>query len=222
MSEHIDPIPINFLSLDGAVQRLANRISKHETGFLSFDRTFHGPGENGNFARPSALALHVWNQCSIACAELKDALTSGALEGLYLDRSSGQVMKFEKQDWLQAAFFQEILRGGIIRSSVGESIARADGRRVLINEEAFTNWLRTRSSRRPAVARNHCAVWLKDLMNAGPKAKMKAKYQDEAFYRFGISQSDFRQIWRACIQETGADWGHPGRPRISSTMPDAH
>ena len=105
MSNHVDPIPVNFLPLDDAVQRLASMISKRETGFPSFHRTCPGPEVSGEFARPSALALHVWNQRSIACAELKDALTSGAIEGLYFDPSSAHMMKFEKQDWLRAAFF---------------------------------------------------------------------------------------------------------------------
>jgi hypothetical protein len=212
MPEPIDPIPMNFLSVDDAVQRLAARISKRETGFLSFERTCHAPGDPG-FAGPSANALHTWNQQSIACAEFEDAFRSGETEGCYLlDGSPDRIMKFERQDWWRCAFLREILRGGFVRAGVGEPIERADGRRVLIGEKAFAKLLRTRSSSRPAAVRKDCAEWLQDLMRTGAKKKSKAKHQAEAFQRFGISEREFRRIWRASIKKTESNWGRPGRP----------
>ena len=211
MLEPVDPIPIDFLSLDRAVQCLADKISKRETTRVSFEHQGH---EDAIFAVTSTDAWHPWNQRRIACKELKAALTSGAIEGLYLDRSRSQLMKLEKNDWRQVAFFDEILRGGVVRASIGEPIARAEGRRVLLRDEAFAKWLRIRSPRRPAAVRKRCTEWLENIMSGGPKIKSKRTYREEAFNLFGISGRDFKQIWRTCV-EKNSDWGRPGRPRSS-------
>jgi hypothetical protein len=70
-----------------------------------------------------------------------------------------------------------------------------------------------------AGAKTACKEWLAAEMRASPdnKPRSKAAYFEEARARWGqrISKEAFDGAWATALDETGAKWGKPGRPRKS-------
>ena len=145
-----------------------------------------------------------------------EALCRGTLTAIVLG-SDGAFFRLEVVDWRRAAFWQQIIRGGFIRSSVGESIGRHEGKRVLILEAELSDWRAARKRSKPASAAKMCADWLEAKMRASPQVKdqSKAEYRREAIDNFGVSGREFIALWKTAIAKTGAQWDLPGRPSKS-------
>jgi hypothetical protein len=208
MSEAMDAVPVNFLGLDDAVQRLTRKVLGSESARSGPESMPPFPESRGFVV---AFAARVWLARHGACEEIKAAIAVGEFEVCNLDPFFRCVVKIPRSDLAAAAFFDEIVRGGIIRASAGESLERADGRHALIAEKDFDRWLRKLNPRK--VARGLFYGWLERQMRDGPKEKTKADYWREANQKFNLSARSFEQDWKACIAKTGSNWDRKGRPR---------
>jgi hypothetical protein len=165
---------------------------------------------------PLARSVNSWEKRELAISKLQSGLNTGELEASVRIPESGVMFTLEPADWRGAAFRDQIIRGGVIRSSACESIERHAGRRVLISKIDLERLIEAKKRRRPAADEKKCADWLVEAMRASPNQRIKPKreWRLEAISQFGLSGRGFERAWRSALQESGATWDHPGRASL--------
>ena len=150
----------------------------------------------------------------MAIARLYAAFCCGSLIALVRDPVSGALFRLISTDWKPAAFWRDIIVGGIVRAQTGEEIAPHEGRRVLMEAGAFDAWLNAQLRRRSQPAKAACREWLETAMGEAPTrgGKPKREWRKEAKGKFNVSGRAFDQIWATALQSTGADWDRRGAP----------
>ena len=229
----IDAIPEGFTTLPAAVTLLAATIAEVDVartrprrrpydaaGFLLLET----PSNDNSADDPFELRLHKdslngWGKRELAISKLQSGLNTGELEASVRIPESGVMFTLEPADWRGAAFGDQIIRGGVIRSSACEDIERHAGRRVLISKIDLERLIEAKKRRRPATDRKKCADWLVEAMRASPNQRIKPKreWRLEAISQFGLSGRGFERAWRSALQESGATWDHPGRAPVKSS-----
>lgn len=201
----LDPLPIGYYGLDEAMPLLAADISDQE---VSEEQRLKKPVKELNPA-----VLH-WVKRELAIQKLYAALGGNDLIALVRDPQNGELFQLTGADWRGAAFWRDLIIGGIVRASVGEEIARHEGRRVLLQVTAFEVWRTKLARSRPRPAEANCAAWLKAAMQESPRRRPKPKpaLRKEATVKFGVSGHTFDDIWKEMLKITGANWGERGRP----------
>jgi hypothetical protein len=208
----VDPIPERFTTLPKAVERLAAGIADRDIRLAEnlerLDRIFGGLPLFKN-----DIASLAWAKRQLAVWKLYDAMRDDALKAFVRDPASGTMFRLEPGDWRGAAFWEDIIGGGVIRSSACESIERHQGRRVLIEEGALDRWLAAEKQRQPAAAVNDCLSWLEREMRASPSRSLKPKsdWFRQAKEKFSVSGRAFDRAWASSILSTGSQWGSRGR-----------
>ena len=218
----IDAIPEGYTTLPAAVTLLAATIA--EVDVARAGRLLETPSNDNSDDDPFALRFHRdslngWEKRELAISKLQSALNNGEMEVSVLDPESGAMFTLEPADWRGAAFRDQIIRSGVIRSSARESIERHAGRRVLISKIDLERLLEARKRRRPAADDKKCADWLVEAMRASPNRRIKPKreWRLEANRQFGLSGRGFDRAWRSALAKSGATWDHPGRAPIKSS-----
>jgi hypothetical protein len=228
LSVATDPIPMDYATLPDVVALVAGDFSNRDIGvrrekFERIHQITNDPieearsresTEDPRFADILANGRKQWIKRNHAVEDTYEALCHGTLTAIVLG-SDGRFFRLEAVDWRGAAFWQQIIRGGFIRSSAGESIGRHEGKRVLILEAELSDWRAARKLSKPAPAAKACADWLEQKMHASPEHKPQSKpaYCRQAIDNFGVSGRQFDAIWESAIAKTGARWDRPGRPK---------
>jgi hypothetical protein len=223
----IDPILEKFTTLPEAVARLAAktadgdieaarrklRQSREKFGFPLPDVQSNESADIGSYSKPRKEDVSDWTKRELAILKLRLALQDGALIGFVRDPASGTMFRLEPGDWRGAAFWEDIIRGGVIRSSACESIEPHHGRRVLIEEAALNKWLMRKRDRETRAADKGCLGWLEGKMFASPDRNLRPKrdWFREAEEKFGVSRRAFNGAWKSAILRTGSQWGARGR-----------
>ena len=165
LSVATDPIPLDYATLPDVVARLAGDFSNRDIGvrrekFERIHQITNDPieearsresTEDPRFADILANDRKQWIKRNHAVEDTYEALCHGTLTAIVLG-SDGRFFRLEAVDWRGAAFWQQIIRGGFIRSSAGESIGRHEGKRVLIVEAELSDWRAARKLSKPAPA----------------------------------------------------------------------
>ena len=218
----IDAIPEGYTTLPAAVTLLAATFA--EVDVARAGRLLETPSNDNSDDDPFALRFHRdslndWEKRELAISKLQSALNTGELEVSVRDPESGAMFTLEPADWQGAAFRDQIIRGGVIRSSACESIERHAGRRVLISKIDLERLIEAKKRRRPAADDKKCADWLVGAMRASPNQRIKAKgkWRLEAISQFGLSGRGFERAWRKALAKSGATWVHPGRAPLKSS-----
>jgi hypothetical protein len=195
-----------IVDLEQAVAQLAADISDQEVDEEQ-------QRQKNDTANLSFSELH-WLKREMAIARLYVAFCNGNLIAVVRDPLSGALFRMISTDWKGAAFWRETIAGGIVRAQMGEEIAPYEGRRILLDAEAFGAWLQAQQRRRSQPAKAACRKWLEAAMrqapNRGPKSK--DEWRREVKERFGVSGRAFDRIWAAALESTGANWGRHGAP----------
>lgn len=224
LSVATDPIPLDYATLPDVVARVASDFSNRDIGvrrekFERIHEITNDPieearsresAEDPRFADILANGRRQWIKRHHSVEDTYEALCHGTLTTFVLG-PDGRFFRLEAVDWRGAAFWQQIIRGGFIRSSAGEGIGRHEGKRVLIAEAELSDWRAARKLSKPAPAAKKCADWLELKMRA-VKDKSKAEYRREAVENFGVSGRQFDALWTSAIARTGAPWDRRGRP----------
>jgi hypothetical protein len=224
----IDAIPAGYTTLPAAVTLLAATIAEVDVARTRpMRRLFDALGfllpeipSNGNSDDdPLARSVNSWEKRELAISKLQSGLNTGELEASVRIPESGVMFTLEPADWRGAAFCDQIIRSGVIRSSACEDIERHAGRRVLISKIELERLLEARKRRRPATDEAKCVDWLVEAMRASPNQRIKPKreWRLEAISQFGLSGRGFERAWRSALQESGATWDHPGRAPVKSS-----
>jgi hypothetical protein len=127
-----DPMPVGYLGLDEAVPRLA--------------AAFHKDAAAAERLGPAELA---WAKREIATGRLHAALRDNALVGLVRDPASGGLFRLTSTDWHGLSLWRDTIISGVVHASLGEEIARHNGRRVLLSASEFDVWLEQLSQQEP-------------------------------------------------------------------------
>jgi hypothetical protein len=202
----LDPLPVGYYGLDEAMPLLAADISDQEVS--EEQKRLNKP------VKELSPALLHWVKRELAIQKLYAALGDDDLIALVRDPQNGELFRLTGTDWRGSAFWREIMIDGIVRASVGEEIARHEGRRVLLQMTAFEVWRRKLARSGPQPAEANCAAWLKAAMQESPQQSPKPKpaLRKEATVKFGVSGHTFDDIWKEMLKITGANWGERGRP----------
>lgn len=197
----LDPLPIGYYGLDEAMPLLAADISDQEVSEEPVKEL--GPA-----------VLH-WVKRELAIQKLYAALGSNDLIALVRDPQNGELFRLTGADWRGAAFWRDIIIGGIVRASVGEEIARHEGRRVLLQVTTFEVWRTKLARSRPRPAEANCAAWLKAAMQESPQRgpKPKPALRKEATVKLACRGTRSTISGKKCSkspERTGASEG--GRP----------
>ena len=213
----IDPIPLDHVTLPEVVTLLTAQMSNRDIATApppTVLQTLLGPldGSPTMGSGPNAESFAAWCKREEAVRVIRLAVLNGGLTAK-IAAASGFV-RLEKADWQYVAFYDQIIRSGVIRSSVGERIGRHEGSRLLIDKAEVLELLRKRQQWKPAPAAKKCADWLEAEMRASPEHKPRPKptYCREAVENFGVSVRQFSTIWKSAIAKTGANWNRQGRP----------
>jgi hypothetical protein len=218
----VDPIPLDHYTLPEVVALRTAAISKRDIEMAPPEpllRQIFGPSDRlprvGSENTSGRDGLTAWRKRERAVIETTQALANASLSATTWDPALGMFVRLLPEDWRQAAFQDQIVRGGVIRSSAGERIERLEGRRLLIDKAEVLQWLSRTQRSKPAPAAKACADWLEQKMLASPEHKPQSKpaYCREAIGNFGVSGRQFNAIWKSAIAETGARWDRPGRPK---------
>jgi hypothetical protein len=211
--EMIDPIPANYTTLPEAVARLSAGIADREILLEKNRERFSAVlGFRPLLNENNKAAELAWAKRQLAVWKLYDVLRDDALKAFVRDPASGMMFHLEPGDWRGAAFWENIIRCGIIRSSACEGIERHHGGRVLIEKASLDRWLASEKPRQPA-AGSDCRSWLEREMRANPDqtTKPKLEWSLDAKRKYGISRREFDRVWQSAIQRTGARWNLAGR-----------
>jgi hypothetical protein len=218
-SSVIDPIPLDRLTLPEVVALLAAKISKRDIQMAPpppILQQIFGPLEraprigSGN----SSEILAFWLKREHAILETSQALGDGSLPAIIWNPVMREFVRLLPEDWRRAAFQDQMVRGGVVRSSAGERIGPHEGGRLLVDKADVFKLLSRRQRSKPAPAAQKCADWLEQKMRASPERKPQSKpaYCREAVQNFGVSVRQFSAIWKSAIAKTGARWDRRGRP----------
>lgn len=205
----IDPVPVGYFELSQSVLRRAADVSDRE--YHKRLRDFNSSPERSKEIEPASLA---WGKREFAIHDIYAALCDDSLRSVVRDPVSGEMFKLTASDWRGAAFWRDIIIGGLVRSSACEEIGRHDGRRVLLKADELDVWLKMLGRRQPQPSEEACEKWLEDLMRESParRPKPKPELRSEAVRRFGVSGRKFDRMWDDKLKLTGANWGEPGAP----------
>ena len=124
------------------------------------------------------------------------------------------MFKLTASDWRGAAFWRDIIIGGLVRSSACEEIGRHDGRRVLLKADELDVWLKMLGRRQPQPSEEACEKWLEDLMREAPREDLSRSPNCAArpFGDLAFRGRKFDRMWDDKLKLTGANWGEPGAP----------
>ncbi|MET3839709.1 hypothetical protein [Bradyrhizobium sp. OAE829] len=222
----IDPIPLDYMTLPEVVALRAAAISNRQ-----IEMAFPEPLLQQIFGKlhrlPNArdenesrrMGLSFWRKRELAILEIIEALASARLSAIVWEPAILAFVRLSSEDWHHAAFNDQMIRSGVIRSSTGERTERYEGRRLLVDNAEVLRWMEKRERSKPAPAAKVCADWLKQKMRASPENKPQPKpaLRLEAMENFGVSGRQFDAIWKSAIAKTGARWDRRGRPLIRST-----
>ena len=155
-----------------------------------------------------------WLKREQAILETTQALADGSLPAIIWDPGTRAFVRLLPEDWRQAAFQDQMVRSGVVRSSACERIGAHEGGRPLVDKADVFKWRSRRQRSKPAPAAQKCADWLEAKMRASPEHKPQPKpaYCREAVENFGVSVRQFNAIWKSAIAKTGAGWDRRGRP----------
>lgn len=203
-----DPIIADHVTLPDAVRRLIAKISDADVNA--------GDGKNQSPDGISCSSVTAWKKRELAIGMIRQGLCDGSLQAIVFDWILERPFLLEPIDWGSASFIDQIIRGGFIRASAGESIGRHLQSRVLMQESTFRRWLKQRahSSKLARVPKHRvCLNWLTEHMRASPERapKSQKEYFREAKECSYVSERQFKKIWKEALQATGAQW-RPGRP----------
>jgi hypothetical protein len=231
-----DSIPAGFITLPEALQRLAAHVSEAhlENAKLDFqDRVLSYAAVQGEEQSATATneppksefadSLAFWglprDERTFAINKLHLALQSGAISAIVRAPESGTLFRLTPNGWRFEPFWEQIIRGGVIRPNPSGGFEAHRGRTVLIEAAGFETWL-TREVKNWDEGPKEllCCKWLIAEMRRSPneKKKTKAQWHEEARARFNVSGRPFERAWSHALNETGANWGAPGAPRKSS------
>jgi hypothetical protein len=202
----IDPLSAGFIDLEEAVARTASDISDEEVREERARKKL-------NAVTIDTAALR-WVKREMAIARLYAAFRNGALIALARESDSGGLSRLIGSDWKQAAFWRETIVGGMVRAQMGEEIAPYEGRRILLDAEAFNAWLEAQQRRRSHPSQADCRKWLEGAMRQAPNrgSKSKREWRKDAKETFNVSGRAFDRIWAAALESTGANWDRQGPP----------
>jgi hypothetical protein len=210
------PVPNNHLTLPEVVVLLSESISRQEAEAAPHPAALRAlpfewpPEQSSEGNRASFIA---WLKREKAIALTSAALADGGLQARFWDHEVQEFVRLVPEDWCQAAFQDQIIRGGVIKSSVGERIERFEGARPFIAQADVLSVIKRRVAKQAPAAKK-CSVWLEGEMRASPTERPcpKSTYRRRAKQDFNVSGRQFNQIWKSAIEETGASWNEAGRP----------
>jgi hypothetical protein len=160
----LDPVPIGYVGLDEAVQAVTAGISnqQHSTwlaGISERARSFRdllkeayegvGPEACKKAGIEPDAPIHfpfteiLLNKREMAICTLSEALYDRTLEALVREPASSELFRLTGSDWHGHRGLRETIISGFLRASIGEQIARHNGRRVLLRAPTFEAWLKT-------------------------------------------------------------------------------
>src|SRR3954451_8338587 len=215
-SSDIDPVPLDHFTLPEVVALLAAETTIRDIEMApppAALQALFGPLQwIGSGTDCGSLA--VWMKREQAFVETTQAIADGSLPAVVWDARMQAFVRLLPEDWRQAAFQDQMVRGGVIRSSAGKRIGRYEGGRPLIDKAAVRERLSRKQRTKPPPAARKCADWLEAKMRASPEHKPKSKpaFCREAVDNFGVSVRQFNAIWKSAIATTGARWDRRGRP----------
>ena len=169
----LDLIPEGYISLDEAVGPLTVDISDQELAeeqqCLESNLKTHQDHvkDRGKLERPP-LVVTLLTKRELALIQFHIALRDGELISLVRDPQTGQFFRLTSLDWWGAAFWREMIVGGVVRTAPGESIDRHKGSRILLKAAASDAWRQQRAQKRPQPAEVACAVWSKTCCKTIP------------------------------------------------------
>ena len=222
----IDAIPEGYTTLPAAVTLLAATIAEVDvartrpmrrpydaSGFLLLET----PSNDNSDDDPFAVRLHKdsvnsWEKRELAISKLQSALNTGELEVSVRIPESGVMFTLEPADWRGAAFRDQIIRGGVIRSSACESIERHAGRRVLISKIDIGAIARSKETA-PACCRRKKVCRLasgSDARQSEPKDQSKARMAPRGDQSIWLEWSWLRTSLALCLAEKWRNLGPPG------------
>jgi hypothetical protein len=155
-----------------------------------------------------------WSKQELAIVRFQSAIVKDQIETCVRDPASGALFTLEQGDWREAAFREEIIRGGIVRASACERLEQYRGWPTLTKTGSVRRWLATEKRRRPAADESKCQAWLFAGMLASPYQKIKAKreWRIEATQLFGVSVRAFNRAWSSAVEASGSTWDLSGAP----------
>ncbi len=162
----IDPIPLDHVTLPEVVTLLTAQMSNRDIATApppTVLQTLMGPLDwsLAMGSGPNAESFAAWCKREEAVRVIRLAVLNGGLTAK-IAAASGFV-RLETADWQYVAFYDQIIRSGVIRSSVGERIGRHEGSRLLIDKaEALSCSAKGSSGNRPPLGK--CADWLEAEM----------------------------------------------------------
>src|SRR3954447_16420164 len=156
-SSDIDPVPLDHFTLPEVVALLAAETTIRDIEMApppAALQALFGPLQwIGSGTDCGSLA--VWMKREQAIVETTQAIADGSLPAVVWDARMQAFVRLLPEDWRQAAFQDQMVRGGVIRSSAGERIGRYEGGRPLIDKAAvFERLSRKQGTKPPPAARN--------------------------------------------------------------------
>jgi hypothetical protein len=240
----LDPVPQGYISLDESVGPLTADISDQELAEEQ-QRLVPGLQAQQNPELPPYVVMLPGDQVEpdrrisrsrlsdkkprirvallptkrdLALTQLYIALRDGELVNLVRDPQTGQFFRLTGGDWFGAAFWRDMIVGGVVRASTGEEIYRHKGRRILLEAAAFDAWRRQRAQKRPQPAEVACAAWLEDLLRKNPERSPKTipELRADAMDIYRVSARKFNEMLEKKSGELGIKWSRGRRPKAPS------
>src|SRR3954453_12995722 len=175
----IDPVPLYHFTLAEVVAMLAAETTSRDVAMApppAVLQALFGPLQwaprIGSGTDSESL---VWMKREQAILETSQAIADGSLPAIVWDARMRAFVRLLPEDWRQATFQDQMVRGGAIRSSAGERIGRYEGGRPLIDKAAVFERLSRKQRKKPPPAARKCADWLEAKMRASPEHKPQSK-----------------------------------------------
>jgi hypothetical protein len=214
----LDPIPEGYISLDETVGPLTADISDQELAEeqqdLKSNLKAHQDYVKGRSKQElPPLLVPPLTKRELALIQLHIALRDGELISLVRDPQTGDFFRLTGLDWWGAAFWREMIIGGVVRASPGEDIDRHNGRRILLKAAAFDAWRQQQAQKRPQPAEVAFGAWLEGLLRKNPKRSPKPipELRAEAMMEYRVSARRFNKILKEKSDTLGIKWPR-GRP----------
>jgi hypothetical protein len=90
----------------------------------------------------SDLATLQWSKRDLAIGKLHEALRRGVLTGFVRDPDTGEFFRLSGIDWHGLKLWEHTIISGVVRVWPGDRLDRHEGRRVLLSEAEFADWLK--------------------------------------------------------------------------------
>jgi hypothetical protein len=216
----LDPIPEGYISLDEAVGPLTADILDQELAEEQQDLESNLKAHQDHVKDRSKLELPPLvvtplTKRELALIHLHIALRDGELPSSVRDPQTGQFFRLTGLDWWGAAFWREMIVGGVVRGAPGEGIDRHKGSRILLKAAEFDAWRQQRAQKRPQPAEVACAAWLEDLLRNNPKRSPKPipELRAEAMTKYRVSARKFDKMLKGKSDTLGIKWKRGRRPK---------